>query len=155
MTPSRVEIYVNDQLVRVEQLPPGVYQLNHLPLPVGAGNTRVVVRDAFGGQPGVRLFVLHQRGSAGTRSSAIRHFGRHGAAATLRIELCVWRSGPPWTSSGRSHRQHHDGWSHRNGPRHAEWWTGCDRRIGRLGEVETIAALSRSDGRSGYAGSIA
>ena len=75
---------------------------------------------------GIRLFVLHQRGSAGTRSSAILVLGRHGAAAALRIELCVWRSGPPWTSSGRSHRQHHDGWSHRNGPRHAEWRTGCD-----------------------------
>jgi outer membrane usher protein len=49
-TPSRVDLYVNNQLVRTLQLQPGAYELANLALPTGPANTRVVVRDAFGGQ---------------------------------------------------------------------------------------------------------
>jgi len=47
-TPSTVDVYVNGTLIRREEISPGSFQLNNLPLPVGAGSARVVVRDAFG-----------------------------------------------------------------------------------------------------------
>lgn len=50
LTPSTVEVYVNGQLVKREVLPPGQFNLQNVPLTNGSGETRVVVRDAFGGQ---------------------------------------------------------------------------------------------------------
>jgi outer membrane usher protein len=50
LTPSTVEVYVNGQMVRREVLPPGQFNLQNVPLTNGSGETRVVVRDAFGGQ---------------------------------------------------------------------------------------------------------
>jgi outer membrane usher protein len=47
-TPSTVEVYVNDRLLTRQQLPPGTFDVQGLPLPVGAGSARVVIRDAFG-----------------------------------------------------------------------------------------------------------
>jgi outer membrane usher protein len=48
MTPSTVEVYVNGQLVRREQLPPGPFSVQNLPVTSGSGQTQVVIRDAFG-----------------------------------------------------------------------------------------------------------
>jgi outer membrane usher protein len=50
LTPSTVEVYVNGQLVRREALPPGQFSLQNVPLTTGSGVTRVVIRDAFGGE---------------------------------------------------------------------------------------------------------
>lgn len=47
-TPSTVEVYVNDRLVERAQIQPGEFQLQNLPVPNGSGNTRLVIRDAFG-----------------------------------------------------------------------------------------------------------
>ena len=47
-TPSTVEVYVNDKLVRREQLPPGQFDMSSFPVPTGRGETRMVIRDAFG-----------------------------------------------------------------------------------------------------------
>jgi len=49
-TPSTVDIYVNGQFVRQVSLPPGQFEFQDLPVPAGAGETRLVVRDAFGGE---------------------------------------------------------------------------------------------------------
>ena len=48
-TPSTVEVYVNDRLVRTEQLPPGAFDLTRLPTTTGPNDARLVIRDAFGG----------------------------------------------------------------------------------------------------------
>ncbi len=48
LTPSTVDVYVNDSLVRREQLPPGPFRVKDLPLVTGSGATRLVIRDAFG-----------------------------------------------------------------------------------------------------------
>jgi len=48
LTPSTVDVFVNGQLVRRETLPPGQFNLQNLPVTSGSGETRVVVRDAFG-----------------------------------------------------------------------------------------------------------
>ena len=47
-TPSTADIYVNGVLVQRVDLPPGQFDLNHLPVTTGSANTRVVVTDAFG-----------------------------------------------------------------------------------------------------------
>jgi outer membrane usher protein len=48
LTPSTVEVYVNDQLVRRDTIAPGQFTMQNLPVTTGSGNTRVVVRDAYG-----------------------------------------------------------------------------------------------------------
>jgi outer membrane usher protein len=47
-TPSTVEVYVNGQLTNRIEVPAGVFTLRELPVTGGLGNTRLVVRDAFG-----------------------------------------------------------------------------------------------------------
>jgi outer membrane usher protein len=155
MTPSRLEVYVNDQLVRVEQLPPGLYQLNRLPLPVGAGNTRVVVRDAFGGQ---QEFNSSYYISAGVLAQGVQQFSYSAGVERLRpFDSSLTYRGPVLfglhrvgltdsvTTAGRLEM----------GRGTVSGGPALTARIGRLGEVETIAAVSRTHGSSGYAGSIA
>ena len=48
LTPSRYEVYVNDQLVRRGDLQPGRFDLANLPTSAGNGNIRIVTRDSFG-----------------------------------------------------------------------------------------------------------
>jgi outer membrane usher protein len=48
-TPSVVEVYVNGRLVRQEVVMPGRIDLRNLPLTTGRNETRLVVRDPFGG----------------------------------------------------------------------------------------------------------
>ncbi len=48
-TPSTVEVYVNDRLVGTEQIAPGQFALNQLPITNGRNDARIVIRDAFGG----------------------------------------------------------------------------------------------------------
>ncbi len=50
LTPSTVDVYVNGQLVRRDTLAPGQFNLQNVPLTSGSGDTRVVIRDAFGGE---------------------------------------------------------------------------------------------------------
>jgi outer membrane usher protein len=49
-TPSTVDVYVNGTLVRREQLPPGQFDLQNVPVSAGSGSTRLVLRDAFGNE---------------------------------------------------------------------------------------------------------
>jgi outer membrane usher protein len=46
---STVEVHVNGRLVREERVQPGVLDLRNLPLTSGRNDTRIVVRDPFGG----------------------------------------------------------------------------------------------------------
>jgi outer membrane usher protein len=48
-TPSTIEVYVNDRLVGTEQVVPGQFALNQLPITNGRNDARIVIRDAFGG----------------------------------------------------------------------------------------------------------
>src|SRR5947207_768651 len=49
-TPSTVDVYVNETFVRREQLPPGQFDLQNVPVSAGSGSTRLVLRDAFGNE---------------------------------------------------------------------------------------------------------
>ncbi|MFH0900398.1 MAG: fimbria/pilus outer membrane usher protein, partial [Pseudomonadota bacterium] len=48
LSPSTVDVYVNDTLVHRDRLQPGEFQVANLPQVAGVGSARVVVRDAFG-----------------------------------------------------------------------------------------------------------
>ena len=48
-TPSIVEVHVNGRLVREERVAPGRLDIRNLPLTTGQNDTRIVIRDAFGG----------------------------------------------------------------------------------------------------------
>lgn len=48
LTPSRVDVYVNGMLVSEQEVPPGPFQLNNIPVQSGAGNAQIVVRDVYG-----------------------------------------------------------------------------------------------------------
>lgn len=47
-TASTVDVYVNDRLVRRAELPPGTIDVTGIPALSGPGQTRLVIRDAFG-----------------------------------------------------------------------------------------------------------
>lgn len=47
-SPSTLEIYVDDVLVRRERIDPGVFEIRNLPVTAGSGTTSYVLRDAFG-----------------------------------------------------------------------------------------------------------
>ena len=154
-TPSRVEVYVNDQLLRVEQIPPGTYELNHVPLPVGAANTRVVVRDAFGGQ---QEFDSSYYVSAGVLARGLQQFAYSGGVERRDPFGASWSYGRPAVLG-----------VHRIGITDAITLGGrfevrktlanggpsLTARVGRFGQLETIAAFSRAAGATGFAGSLA
>ncbi len=52
-TPSTLDVYVGDVLIRREALPAGPFRLDGLPMMQGAGATRYVLRDAFGRETNV------------------------------------------------------------------------------------------------------
>lgn len=104
-TPSTLEVYVNNRLVRRTELPPGPYRLENLTLPRGDGTTRYVVRDAFGRvsevnasyslgaqllSPGVADYHVSlgiERESVGTRSF---DYGRPLLLGTFRLGATPW-----------------------------------------------------------------
>jgi outer membrane usher protein len=47
-SPSTVEIYVNGLLVQRQNVAPGTFRLEGLPVTAGSGETQIVVRDAYG-----------------------------------------------------------------------------------------------------------
>jgi outer membrane usher protein len=47
-TPSEVELYVNDILVRSERFPAGEFELRNLPHATGSGKSVLVIKDAYG-----------------------------------------------------------------------------------------------------------
>ncbi len=104
-TPSTLEVYVNNHLVRRTELPPGPFRLENLTVPRGEGNTRYVIRDAFGrtrevnnayylsGQqlsPGVADF----RVSAGVERESLHlrnfDYGRPMLLGNARLGLTSW-----------------------------------------------------------------
>ena len=154
-TPSRVDLYVNNQLVRSLQVPPGAYQLANLALPTGAADTRVVVRDAFGGQQefGGSYYV-----TTSILSRGLQQFQYAFGAERVRPFDTLWDYGRPVLTG-----------THRIGLTDAvtvggriEMESGLvstgptlATRLGRFGALEMTTGASYAGGRSGLAGGIA
>ena len=153
-TPSRVELYVNNQLVRSLQVQPGSYELANLALPTGAADTRVVVRDAFGGEQsfGGSYYV-----TTSVLARGLHQYQYAVGAERLRPFDTIWAYGRPIATG-----------THRVGLTDAVTLGGraeieagllsagptVTTRLGRFGALEASAAASRA-GRGGVAGAVA
>lgn len=73
-TPSTVDVYVNGMLVHREDVAPGTFQVNNLPLPVGGSDARVVVRDAYGHE---QVLATPFYFSTGTLRPGLSDYGVH------------------------------------------------------------------------------
>lgn len=102
LVPSTLEVYVNGQLVRREEVAPGPLDVQNIPLISGAGDTRVVLRDALGRESVVTASYYRPRGlltkgqqeftySAGFQRQGIGvesfDYGRFAAVGTHRLGL--------------------------------------------------------------------
>lgn len=100
LTPSTAEVYVNGQLLRREQLPPGPFELRNLPAPVGTGLAEIVLRDAFGRQQlisspfyftsnllraGVQEFSYDVGFKRDTQATGLGEYGPWGVLARHRV----------------------------------------------------------------------
>lgn len=92
LTPSTVEVYVNGQLVKREVLPPGQFNLQNVPLTNGSGETRVVVRDAFGGQ---QTMVNPYYLALGTLAKGLSDFGYNVGFVRKGFGSESWSYGQP------------------------------------------------------------
>jgi outer membrane usher protein len=92
MTPSTVEVYVNGQLVRRESLQPGQFNLKNLPLTNGTGETRVVVRDAFGGQ---QTMINPYYLALGTLAKGLSDFSYNAGFIRHGFGMDSWNYGKP------------------------------------------------------------
>ena len=67
VVPSTVDVYIGNAKAYSTQVKPGPFSVQNLPVPVGAGNVRVVVRDIFGKEtlavvPYVRYDAMLKKG---------------------------------------------------------------------------------------------
>jgi outer membrane usher protein len=92
LTPSTVEVYVNGQLVRREVLPPGQFSMQNLPVTTGSGETRVVVRDAFGA---AQTIVNPYYMALGTLAKGLHDFSYNVGFARTNYSTESWNYGPP------------------------------------------------------------
>lgn len=94
-TPSTVEVYVNNRLVHREQLPAGRFELENVRAETGAGNARIVVRDAFGREQTLRdpYYIAREALAPGTHEFAYAVGAVRQPAATAPLETEEWDPG--------------------------------------------------------------
>jgi outer membrane usher protein len=150
-TTSRVEVYVDNRLVRTETVEPGRFDLTNLTMPVGSSQTRLVIRDALGREQEItRPYYLsrsvlakglheyeyaagairHDVGTASWDYGAAAFFARHRYGFTDSFTAGLRAEGTRGVFSA--------------GPT-------VNLRLP-VGEVELSGAASRSGGRTGSAG---
>jgi outer membrane usher protein len=150
-TPSELDIYVNDRLVRRQQIPPGRFEVPHLPVPVGTGSAKMILRDAFGREqqvvspyyltttvlaPGLQEYAYTAGIERGDSETLGFNYGRAMLAARHRFGLSE--------SVTAGFRVEATSALISGGP-------SMNGKLGRLGEVELGAAASRSGDAHGVA----
>lgn len=153
MTPSTVDVYVNDRIIRREQLSPGPFQFKNLPVPAGSGTTRMIIRDAFGReQQVVSPFYFTTR----VLNKGLHEFSYHFGYRRNQIATNSWDYGPlafigqhrygfvNFLSAGMRFEATSDVVS--GGP-------NFNLRLP-VGEIEIAAGASRSQGVNGGAASL-
>ena len=150
MTPSTVEVYVNGQLIRREVLPPGQFNLKNVPLTNGSGETRVVVRDAFGGQ---QTMVSPYYLALGTLAKGLSDFSYNAGFVRQGFGTESWNYGHP--AIVLRHRQGLTDWMTVGGrlegtPSMVSGGASLAFRLP-FGELGTAGAVSRQDGDTGAA----
>ncbi len=150
MTPSTVEVYVNGQLIRREALPPGQFSLKNVPLTNGSGETRVVVRDAFGGQ---QTMVSPYYLALGTLAKGLSDFSYNAGVIRQGLGTESWNYGKP--AFVCRHRQGLTDWLTAGGrvegtPSMVSGGASVAVRLP-IGELGSSGAASRQDGENGAA----
>jgi len=159
LTPSTVEVYVNGQLVRRESLPPGQFDLQNIPTTSGSGETRVVIKDAFGAAQTVASPYYM---ALGTLAKGLSDFGYNLGFARLGLGDQSWNYGRPemilrhryGLTDGLTLGGRFEGTLQaRRGEPTLYTASGGPSLALRLpvGELAVIAAASRQDGRNGGA----
>jgi len=150
MTPSTVEVYVNGQLIRRETLPPGQFNLQNVPLTNGSGETRVVVRDAFGGQ---QTMVSPYYLALGTLAKGLSDFSYNAGFMRQGFGTQSWNYGKP--AYVFRHRQGLTDWMTIGGrvegtPSMVSGGASLAFRLP-VGELGAAGAVSRQDSDAGAA----
>jgi len=89
--PSTVDIYVNGRFLRQVAVPPGQFEFQDLPVPAGAGETRLVVRDAFGGE---REYGTQYYFTAGLLKAGLHDFSYNLGVQRKNLGTESWDYGP-------------------------------------------------------------
>ncbi|MBI3073052.1 MAG: fimbrial biogenesis outer membrane usher protein [Deltaproteobacteria bacterium] len=153
LTPSTVDVFLNGRLVRRDSLLPGHYEFRDLPFTVGAGTTRIVVRDAFGRETELTASSYISSGVLA------RGFSEYGYALGFRRDefgTTSFAYGEP-VFMGRHRYGFTDAFTGglrlEASLRMASFGPWATFRLP-IGEIELAAALSHDDGVSGGAGSV-
>lgn len=101
VVPSTVDVFVNNRPVASEQVPPGPFSIDHLPVLTGAGQLQVVVTDTLGRQqvitqPYYSGTALLRRGLAeyGVEVGSLREdYGASSFAYGDLVGSATWRRG--------------------------------------------------------------
>jgi len=152
--PSTVDVYVNEQLMRREQLPPGTFDLQSLPLPIGASSTRIVVRDAFGREQEISGSYYM---SSGLLAPGLHQYQYAVGAERARAAFENWTYGE--LTAFALHRVGVTdaltlGGRFEASPNLVSGGPQLVTRLGRVGELEAAGAWSRHEGGSGSAWSL-
>ena len=91
-TPSTVDVYVNGQFLRSVPLPPGEFELKDLPVPAGAANTRLVLRDAFGREQEIGSQYYF---TSGLLKEGLHEFSYNLGVKRNNLATHSWDYGPP------------------------------------------------------------
>lgn len=150
-TPSVLEVYVNDQLVRREDLPPGEFLLSQLAVPQGSGAARFLIRDAFGREQNFFSSYYLTNSVLGrgmqeyryTIGGLRRNVGVSNTDVGPMAFLAFHRVGITSTVTA--------GFRAEGTPDLASWGPVVNARMGRFGEIELAGGASRQHGRAGGA----
>jgi outer membrane usher protein len=153
-TPSTVDVYVNGALVRREQLPPGQFDLQNIPIVAGSGAVSLVVRDVFGQERAITSPYYFSTGllAAGLSDYSYnlgfvrRNLGKESGDYGGLLFLARHRAGltNAFTAGGRLEAASHL----------VSGGTSITARLP-VGEIDLAAAASREKGQTGGAASLA
>lgn len=153
-TPSQVQLYVNDILVRSEDLPSGEFEVVNIAALHGAGRVRLVIRDAFGQE---RVSDISFYGSSRLLKRGLHDYV-YGLGARRTNVVGETHYGD-WSLLGRHDYGLTDGWSVglrlEAAPSLLSLGTSSNVLLGTAGEVEIAGAYSRAGAYGGYAASAA
>ncbi|MDH5216339.1 MAG: fimbria/pilus outer membrane usher protein, partial [Gammaproteobacteria bacterium] len=151
-TPSRVDVYANDVLVRTEELPAGPYNLENIPNVFGAGDASLVITDSFGRQKTFNqaYYVSSQLLQKGMSEFSYSIGWRRNQVDALVLEydsspsvLAYHRKGiTPYFSAGYHFDYDADLWNVR---------PSVALLLKQYGELELLGAYSHYKKRNGYA----
>ena len=149
-TPSEVEVYVNGQLTKREHFGPGPFSMTNLPGTLGAGNTTVVIRDAF--QNEQRIVNPYYLSSALLQPQLHEYSYNVGFRRTALQENFAYQE-PVLLFSHRTGLSQTFTAGFRGEANHQLINGGplSTFLLGRWGEVTTAGAISQEKGQTGYA----